>query len=75
MGLKITEMQKDVILLHHYLMTEGERIAITFPMAETYKTLVKQLKDRRWCLTNKWLYVKNTPYNAMNYVYLLYESD
>jgi site-specific recombinase XerD len=56
-------MQKDVIRLHHYITTEGEMIAITFPMEEPYKTLVKQLNGRRWCATNKWVYVKRTPEN------------
>jgi hypothetical protein len=58
-------MQKDVIRLHHYITTEGEMIAITFPMEEPYKTLVKQLNGRRWCATNKWVYVKRTPENPL----------
>lgn len=56
-------MVKEIIRLHRYETTEGAMIAISFPMAEPYKSLVKQLSGRRWCEVNKWVYVKNTPGN------------
>src|SRR4030043_2317450 len=56
-------MHHKIISLHRYATKDGQMIAITFPMAEPYKTLVKQLNGRRWCATNKWVYVKNTPEN------------
>ncbi len=56
-------MVKDIIRLHRYETSEGAMIAISFPMTEPYKSIVKQLTGRRWCEVNKWIYVKNTPGN------------
>src|SRR4030042_2920502 len=56
-------MHHKIISLHRYATKDGRMIAITFPMAEPFKTLVKQLNGRRWCDVHKWVYVKNTPDN------------
>ncbi len=56
-------MEKDCIRLYRYNKPEGEMIAISFPMKEPFKTLVKQLNGRRWCEERKQIYVKNTPEN------------
>lgn len=56
-------MVKDIIRLHRYETSEGVMIAISFPMNEPYKSVVKLLSGRRWCDVNKWVYVKNTPEN------------
>lgn len=57
------KMTKDIIRLHPFETADGSMIAISFPMAEPYKTVVKQLSDRRWCPVNKWVYVRNTAEN------------
>jgi site-specific recombinase XerD len=56
-------MAIDVVRLHHYTTPEGSMIAVSFPMTEPCKTLVKKLSGRRWCSLNKWIYVKNTVEN------------
>ena len=56
-------MNNNIISLHRYATKEGQMIAITFPMKEPFKTLVKQLNSRRWCDVHKWVYVENTPDN------------
>jgi integrase/recombinase XerD len=53
----------ELVKLHHYETEDGPMIAISFPMTEPCKSLVKQLNGRRWCPVNKWIYVKNNPEN------------